>query len=285
MGALFGLYDKFYSHDGYSLVHTFTFDHYINLFKSKKMFAVMPVYRRISRFVLLLHLLVLTAVYKHDIFTYSLLNSVQESENLALNVHLHNCFKNIQLGTKMVANINWSLKIALSLSLIILSYWLVLLLFLSGDIHPNPGPSTSSSPGSSTSSNQSIVPNLSSLCQNLSIVHYNVQSIFSKLEVLHTELIDFDILTFSETWLNESIETDDLMLQSFNKPERKDRPGDSHGGVMLYVKEGIHYKRRNDLELRNIESIWIEVANSHKRVLVGVFYRPPNSDSAYLSNI
>ena len=100
----------------------------------------------------------------------------------------------------MVANINWSLKIALSLSLMILSYWLVLLLFLSGDIHPNPCPSTPSSPGSSTSSNQSIVPNMSSLCQNLSIVHYNVQSIFSKLEVLHTELIDFDILTFSETW-------------------------------------------------------------------------------------
>ena len=43
---------------------------------------------------------------------------------------------------------------------------------------------------------------------------------------------------------------------------------------MLYVKEGIHYKHRNDLELRNIESIWIEVANSHERVLVGLFYRP-----------
>ena len=185
----------------------------------------------------------------------------------------------------MVANINWSLKIALSLSLIILSYWLVLLLFLSGDISPNPGPSTPSSPGSSTSSNQSIVPYMSSLCQNLSIVHYNVQSIFSKLDVLHTEVIDFDIMTFSETWLNDSIETDDLMLQSFNKPERNDRPGNSHGGVLLYVKEGIHYKRRNDLELRNIESIWIEVANSHKRVLVSVFYRPSNSDSAYLSNI
>ena len=98
----------------------------------------------------------------------------------------------------MVANINWSLKIALSLSLITLSYWLVLLLFLSGDIHPYPGPSTPSSPGSSTSSNQSIVPTMSSLCQNLSIVHYNVQRILSKLEVLHTELIDFDILTSSE---------------------------------------------------------------------------------------
>ena len=54
---------------------------------------------------------------------------------------------------------------------------------------------------------------------------------------------------------------------------------------MLYVKERIHYKRRNDLELQNIESIWIEVANSRKHILVGLFYRPPNSDSTYLSNI
>ena len=123
------------------------------------------------------------------------------------------------------------------------------------------------------------------LTHNLSIVHYNVQSIFSKIEVLHTELIDFDILTFSETWLSESVENDDLMRQFFNKPDRKDRPGDSYGGVMLYVKEGIHYKRRNDLWLRNIESIWIEVANSHERVLVCLFYRPPNPDAAYLSSI
>ena len=143
-------------------------------------------------------------------------------------------------------------------------------------------PSLSSS---TYSSDLSIAPDSIRLCQNLSIVHYNVQSIFSKLEVLHTELIDFDILSFSETWLNDSIASEDLLLESYNKPERKDRPGDSLGGVMLYVKEGLHYKRRNDLELRNIESVWIEVANSHKRVLVGLFYRPPNSDSAYLSNI
>lgn len=249
------------------------------------MLAVMPVYRRAGRFVLCLHLLVLLAVYKHDIFIYSLLSLVQDSENLATKVHLQSCLKKSQAGTKMRSNIDWSVNFALSFIFVILAYWLVLLLFLSGDIHPNPGPSTPPSPSSTISSNFSIVPNLSSLSQNLSIMHYNVQSIFSKLEVLHTELIDFDILTFSETWLNDSIDTDDLLFQSFNKPERKDRPGDSHGGVMLYVKKGIHYKRRNDLELRNIESIWIEVANSHKRVLVGVFYRPPNADAAYLSYI
>ncbi|MES9994334.1 MAG: reverse transcriptase family protein [Candidatus Thiodiazotropha sp.] len=120
---------------------------------------------------------------------------------------------------------------------------------------------------------------------NLSFVHYNVQSIFSKLDTLHTELFDFDILAFTETWLNPAINTDDLMLQSYNAPERKDRVEDNHGGVMLYVKEGIYYKRRGDLEIRAIESIWIEVANNHKRILFGLFYRPPNANVNYYTNI
>ena len=56
---------------------------------------------------------------------------------------------------------------------------------------------------------------------------------------------------------------------------------------MLYVKDGIHYKRRGDLEIRAIaiESIWIEIANNHKRILFGLFYRPPNSNANYYSNI
>ena len=90
---------------------------------------------------------------------------------------------------------------------------------------------------------------------NLSFVHYNVQSVLPKLDVLHAELLEFDILAFTETWLSPTDNTDDLLLQSYNRPERKDRLDDSHGGVILYIKEGIHYKRRNDLEIRGIESI------------------------------
>ena len=56
------------------------------------------------------------------------------------------------------------------------------------------------------------------------------------------------------------------MLQSYNIPERKDRVDDRYGGVIQYVKEEIRYKRRDDLEIRGIESIWIEVANKHKRI-------------------
>ena len=93
------------------------------------------------------------------------------------------------------------------------------------------------------------------LSHNLSFVHYNVQSIFSKLELLEAELIEFDILAFTETWLSPSTDTNEFLLHSFNTPERKDREGDNHGGVMIYVKDCLHYRRRADLESRNIESI------------------------------
>ena len=121
---------------------------------------------------------------------------------------------------------------------------------------------------------------------NLSFVHYNVQSILSKLEILHAELIEFDVLAFSETWLNASTETDDLLLESYGTPVRKDRIGDSHGGLILYIKNGIYFKRRDDLEIRGIESLWIELSNNRKHILFGLFfYRPPNSNRDYFSNI
>ena len=54
---------------------------------------------------------------------------------------------------------------------------------------------------------------------------------------------------------------------------------------MIYVKEGIYYKRRDDLEIRGIECIWIEVANHNKHILFALFYRPPNSNMSYPNDI
>ena len=126
-------------------------------------------------------------------------------------------------------------------------------------MHPNQGP-LSSSPSSasintSSSTMSTDILNALNVSHNLSCVHYNVQSIVPKLDVLHAELIAFDILAFSETWINPTIETDELILQSFGKPEHTDRDGDSHGGVIIYVKSGIRHKRCDDLEIRGIESI------------------------------
>ena len=127
--------------------------------------------------------------------------------------------------------------------------------------------------------------NFTNLSNHLSFVHYNVQSLAPKLDILGPELFEFDILAFSETWLKPSISSVDLHMHSFRKPERKGRTGDSHGGVIIYVKEDIYYKRRLDLEPRGIECIWIELILKNKHILFGLFYRPPNSDAIYFSTV
>ena len=90
---------------------------------------------------------------------------------------------------------------------------------------------------------------------------------------------------FTKTWLNHSIYSEDLFLESYQSPERKAKEGDNHGGVIIYVKEGIYYKRRRDLEIHGLEAIWTEVANTHKHILFGLFYRPPNSNATYYTMI
>ena len=76
--------------------------------------------------------------------------------------------------------------------------WLICLLLKAGDIHPNPGPSTSSSTSniSQSSLNNSFTAILSSF-HHLSFVQYNVQSIYNKLDTLSVELSQFDILAKS----------------------------------------------------------------------------------------
>ena len=248
--------------------------------------AVMPTYRRMCKLNIFLHLLVFIVLHKYYLFTYSLLMEMSKNEYLAHNTYMHGYRRTTIMGKSLRANYAFTLIVAICFLAVKFATWLSIILLCSGDVHPNPGPSTTSSDSLSSSYNMSdSIFNPLSLNHNLSFVHYNVQSIVSKLEILHAELLQFDILAFTETWLGPVIDTNDLILDSYNTPQRKDRIGGTHGGVMVYVKEGIHYKRRDDLELRGITCIWIEVANSRKHILFGLFYRPPNSDANYYSNI
>ena len=104
---------------------------------------------------------------------------------------------------------------------------------------------------------------------NFSMVHYNVQSLQHKIDILEPELPTFDLVSLSETWLNDSISTEDLLFNDFKAPFRRDRVGDSHGGIIVYVKNDIPCKRRQDLELLNIECIKMELNIKNRKLLVG----------------
>ncbi|MES9903184.1 MAG: endonuclease/exonuclease/phosphatase family protein [Sedimenticola sp.] len=143
-----------------------------------------------------------------------------------------------------------------------------------GDIHPNPGPTNI--PNTST--------NITELTQHkLSIVHYNIQSFLHKKDLLYSELSDFDILCFTETWLTDNTPSADLLYTHFKAPFRQDRATDAHGGLLVYIKVQVYSIRRHDLEVPGNECIWIEIHQQNTRTLVGTFYRPPNAQ--YLTTI
>ena len=117
-----------------------------------------------------------------------------------------------------------------------------------------------------------------------SVVHYNVQSITNKIDILESELRNFDIKCLTETWLDERTSNDTISLKVYNL-YRRDRVGDNHGGICEYAKQNVHSRRRQDIELANIECQWIEVSTHNKKIILGTFYRPPNSTQDVLTSI
>ena len=243
--------------------------------------AVMATYRCKFNFALLLHILVLSSVMSKTEQVLStrlfILNQIHMESRLGL------CFK---LKLLLLNNAFRRNQKFVSHVLVFFAFmqvtWLICLLFEAGDIHPNPGPSTSSSISSISQSslNNSFTAILSSF-HHLLFVPYNVQSIYNKVNTLSVELSEFDILAFIESWLHPGIPDEDLKLPTYHRPERKDRNNDPHGGVLIYIKDSIHYKRRLDLELPGIECIWVEIIMKNKRLLFGLFYRPPSADAIH----
>jgi hypothetical protein len=218
-------------------------------------------------------------MYSHPLKLLSLKIEVISASNKAVTIKFP--YKRILPNGQSEKNQNFISGLVSLLVATTLVIWLCFLLILSGDIHLNPGPSTSSISSNSTSCSSDVYDFLN-LPHHLSVIHYNVQSLQHKIDIVISELGSFDVLAFTETWLNASIPSSDLLIPNFHNPLRKDRTGDSHGGVILYIKDSIPCLRRPDLELNNLESIWVELKlPGRKNILLSVFYRPPNSDNIY----
>ena len=139
---------------------------------------------------------------------------------------------------------------------------LVLLLMLANDVHPNPGP---------------VHKNLK--C-SLSIININAHQITNKVDIIAYEAHHHDIITVSETWLHKDSKKDSLKIDGFHEPVRKDRNCDG-GGVAIYVKNNLPCKHRQDLEIPDLEAVWVETYINNEKLLVGSFYRPPSKPVAY----
>ena len=118
--------------------------------------------------------------------------------------------------------------------------------------------------------------------------HLNIASLGLHKDELETSLslLDhkFDVIAITETKIRSGIEPIfDLSLSGYNNPfltptER------ARGGALLYVKNNIDCKRRNDLEQlmyksRKLESVFIETINEGKKnKIYACIYRHPSME-------
>ena len=120
-----------------------------------------------------------------------------------------------------------------------------------------------------------------------SIIQLNVRSIPKNLQ--HFELfmsnlnIHFTVVCITESWLKES-NVNAYALTGY-KHEHVCRKHKAGGGVSLFIKEHVEYKCRTDLNILNkyMESNFIEIPKRHNSVsntniIIGVVYRPPDTD-------
>lgn len=99
------------------------------------------------------------------------------------------------------------------LSLLVLIYWILLLIILSGDVHPNPGPDSVDEMSLSSDSSTFSSENLQHL---FSIVHLNVQSLLPKIDLVRGESLAYDVMVFTESWLNTNISNDSISTEQFH---------------------------------------------------------------------
>ena len=82
----------------------------------------------------------------------------------------------------------------------------------------------------------------------------------------------------SETKLKKHQISSVFKINGFQLPFRKDNNDNGGGGIIVYVREGILAKRREDLETNNIACLWLEICPvKGKSFLVGNMYRPPDT--------
>ena len=146
-------------------------------------------------------------------------------------------------------------------------------LLLCGDIERCPGP-----PSITVFSKQ----------RGIKFVYQNICGLLNKVPQLETFVSDtlskIDVISLSETHINGPTDNDELYKLPGYAFIKNNRKNDLGGGVGIFLKNGVNYKLRDDLQNSHIASIWLEIfVFNTKSILSGCYYRPPES-SKYFSN-
>ena len=142
-----------------------------------------------------------------------------------------------------------------------------LLLVLSSDVHPNPGPH---------SADQRFSNGFLSFCNwNLNTLSKDDFYRISLLEA-HNTVFNYDIISLCETSLNAEISVPENALPGYIYHPLNNPDGSRNGGVGIFYKDSLPLRIRSDLSFD--ECLVSELIFGHKKIFFTVFYRNPKHD-------
>ena len=227
--------------------------------------------------------------FKHDFFNifnfYAILLVLQTTSNREMTISLKNC---TQIDFFTIETINKSNIVSENdlhtnfclLSISKLKYkrhfkqlfpFFQIILLLSGDINPNPGPQQSQTWDSFNKS-------------GLHFIHININSLLPKIDEIRliSKKSNAAVIGITESKLDDSIPNSEINIDNYNLLRcDRNRQG---GGVACYIRNDISFNQK-PLFNNEIENVFIDILlPKTKSFTVGIFYRPPNK-SKFIENI
>ena len=127
--------------------------------------------------------------------------------------------------------------------------------------------------------------------KGLIIVHLNIRSIkagtkFDELKAILLQRPTVHIISFSETWLDDSWTDDMLAIPNYSFVRCERSSNIRGGGIIAYIHKDVPYTPRQDLTTQTVESTCIEIIlHFLAQILITNKYRLQSADSAYDSEL
>ena len=123
--------------------------------------------------------------------------------------------------------------------------------------------------------------------KGLHLCNLNVRHILLKIDEIRLLLSNNnspDIFGICESFLGTHHPDSLISINgyTFIRKDRSETQDKCGGGLVLFARQSLNVKRRQDLEISNIETIWAEVSlPNSKPFLVCTAYRPPSASSEW----
>ena len=148
---------------------------------------------------------------------------------------------------------------------VLLLWYCQFIIIMSSDVHKNPGPSSDHERGFNSG--------FSSFCNwNVNTLSKNNFKRVSLIEA-NNALFKYDIISLSETSLNDTQKVPDTILNGYSYHACNHPSGERKGVVGIFYKPSLPLKIKDDLSFQ--ECIVTELRFGHKKIFFTVLYRNP----------